>query len=73
MINADDAAALDAITVPLVLTARSATVFRLPNRRPARPVVSGKLRRCVGSIAGPRSLSRRLIVPECECVDQLLA
>jgi hypothetical protein len=43
--NAGDAGALDAIILPLVFTARSATVFRLPNRRAARPVASVKLGR----------------------------
>jgi len=37
-INAGVAAVLGAIILPLVFTARSATVFLLPNRRDVRPV-----------------------------------
>jgi len=73
-INAGVAAVLDAITLPLVFTARSATVFLLPNRRAARPVASVKLRR--NTLArfqrwdGHALLSRRLILPRCACADQ---
>ncbi len=42
--NADDAAVPDAIIHPAVQTARSAIVFRLPNRRAARSVASGNNR-----------------------------
>jgi len=42
--NADDAAVLDAITLPAVFTARNARVFLLPNRRARRPIASGNFR-----------------------------
>ncbi len=42
-INADDAAVLDAFTLPVVLTARSAMVFLIPNHRAERPVAGVKL------------------------------
>jgi endonuclease/exonuclease/phosphatase (EEP) superfamily protein YafD len=41
VINADDAAVLDAITLPLVLTARGAAAFPIRNHRAARPAASG--------------------------------
>jgi hypothetical protein len=45
VINADDAAVLDAITPQTVFIARSATVFQRPNRRAAKPVASDEDRR----------------------------